>query len=299
MPASRRLAWILLAILALTRHPAVAATTPAGAATPARIVRAAPDVKLQAWQARLRAVREAPGCYKAHYPDKGWTRVPCLPARLTNARPPNVRLRSQSGAHPATVGNFNDYMAQSSSGTKSAVGTIIELDNLTSESDSGFGNGKYSLQMNTAGFSPPSGVCPSCTGAVQFYYDQNGGGILVQFWMLGLHRGQGDRVSRRLAAERRGELLQERAGLQRHQRQPGRPGAGRAARERHRGDADRGGRRGRQRHDHARLRARQSSCNPRATTSSRSRDAGPTRSSTSSATSTEMPRPSTPACWRR
>jgi hypothetical protein len=85
---------------------------------------------------------------------------------------------------PATTGNGNDYMAQSSAGTVSATGTIQEIDNFAAESDSGLGPGHYTLQINSAGFPPPAKICASCTGAVQFIYDQNGAGIFVQYWML-------------------------------------------------------------------------------------------------------------------
>lgn len=150
------------------------------------IIRQALDPQIASWRARMIGRRNAnPGCYRAHYPDENWTVVPCKETKVMNKVPPTLRTHeSATRPRPEIVGNGNDYMALTSSHTTSATGEIIEIDNLTSESDSGLGAGKYSLQMNTNGFSPPSSICASCTGAVQFYYDQNGGGIFVQYWML-------------------------------------------------------------------------------------------------------------------
>jgi uncharacterized protein (TIGR03437 family) len=143
----------------------------------------------QAWRASMsRKPLPKRGCFNAEYPGTEWVRVPCVDAPL----------RDQSGTEPrphATVGNGNDFAAQSSSSHISeAIGSFPGVFGVTSEIDSEISTiygpntpNAFSLQLNSNLFPVPS-LCQGCRGFEQFVFlNYPGGGvsgIFIEYWVL-------------------------------------------------------------------------------------------------------------------
>ncbi len=130
------------------------------------------------------AVATQPGCFRADYPDKEWTAVPCVTVPLH----PHVP-RSGSGPVPETVGNGTDWTAQLQnggliSGSEGSFGTS----STTGEADGGVAN-LYSLQLNTNRFS--TSACngmANCLGWQQYIFENNPANgvayVYIQDWLL-------------------------------------------------------------------------------------------------------------------
>jgi hypothetical protein len=137
---------------------------------PAATTQPSAEQSLEAWREIMsRIPLPKTGCFTSSYPRTEWQQVPCAPA------PPLKPFAPAAGPTPATVGNTNDFSATVSSGSISkAVGSFDNVSNVTSEDDSQFGQGAWSLQLNTNYFSTPAckGANPpptkSCQGWQQF-----------------------------------------------------------------------------------------------------------------------------------
>jgi hypothetical protein len=128
------------------------------------------------------------GCYTSSYPRLEWQEVPCAPPS-PYPNPP------ASGPTPNTVGNGNDFQAQSSSLISSATGSFNSVSSGASESGGVGGNSSatanaFTLQLNSQFFpNPPAcnGV-PKCNGWEQFIFSQTQCGgkpcVFIEYWLL-------------------------------------------------------------------------------------------------------------------
>jgi hypothetical protein len=117
------------------------------------------------------------GCFHASYPSETWMKVECA------AAPSRVFL-PRSGATSFTVGDGDDYAAETTELTRSAVGTFPTVTGVKSEKDDGLVN-DYSLQlnsnfMNTAACKGHSG----CLSWEQFVYSTGEGSAFMQYWLI-------------------------------------------------------------------------------------------------------------------
>ena len=121
-----------------------------------------------------------PGCFVLAYPSLTWSQTPCG-GRVTNLM---------------TVGNGNDYVGYSGSGSSKIIGDadgwVLSMSGFTSEYDSkvsvNSGVDYYSLQLNSQTFYTTVGGV-SVLAWQQFIFENNGvsgGGVLfMQYWLLG------------------------------------------------------------------------------------------------------------------
>jgi hypothetical protein len=138
------------------------------------------------------------GCFEANYSNSVWQRTTCAPAPLSGHAAPSHTLTTAS-AGSATVGNTNDYVAQST-GTLigSALGTFLSVSGLTSENDvcvgpapfctsGGAGANAYALQVNTQSGFPVTFNGNPTTGWEQFVFDNSPSGskVWTEFWLFG------------------------------------------------------------------------------------------------------------------
>jgi hypothetical protein len=113
-----------------------------------------------------------PGCFVGNSSSAAWQPVACGHAPL----------------RPLTVGNGNDWVAQSPSGTLigRATGWFGSTSGLLSENDSQLGAGSYSLQINTQVFTCSStytgGKSAQCWEQFVFQNDQGGGATWLSIW---------------------------------------------------------------------------------------------------------------------
>jgi hypothetical protein len=118
------------------------------------------------------------GCFVATYPSTVWQVTQCVTAPLLPLL-------------PSTVGNGNDYVAQSSSTLIGSSKGSFQVSGLTSETDSIFGANNYGLQVNSQFFTTSTTYTggKSTTGWEQFvwinypYYNSVGYGY-IQYWLL-------------------------------------------------------------------------------------------------------------------
>lgn len=145
---------------------------------------AAQAQSMQSWRATMQ--HKAPpreGCFHTAYPSTNWTPITCS----------STDYRSEPHVNPAleTVGNGNDYAAQTGSLTSSATGSFPVVTGVTSETGGGTAN-NYTLQLNTnlANGSPAcaSYGYSSCQVWEQFIYSSNyvgnGAQVFIQNWMF-------------------------------------------------------------------------------------------------------------------
>jgi hypothetical protein len=135
------------------------------------------------------------GCFRVSYPDVAWEPLDCKVAQPRVHHAP----RRPTNGEPATVGNGNDYVAQSQGLINTAIGSF-SISGVTSETNVGvalFGGGgilgtnEYSLQINTNN-NGQTNVCnghPYCRVWQQFMYatdyNQKGeGALFIQYWLL-------------------------------------------------------------------------------------------------------------------
>ncbi len=141
-----------------------------------------------AWYvAMLDTPKPGPGCWKAEHPNMEWMEVECT------ERPPEPFLpkghpEAEEPA-PEEVGDGTDYSAQVSGSLSSVSGSFVNLDNVTSEYNSGSNTpNEFSLQLNTS-FWTGSPACSgdNCQAWQQFVYSSNGSGggaIFIQYWLI-------------------------------------------------------------------------------------------------------------------
>jgi len=128
--------------------------------------------ELENWRQRIiHTQRPKKSCYRASYPDTGWTEVPCT-------KPPTVPMPPRKGARGNNVGNGTDLSAEAATGNISqAEGWFDAGTTVTAENGVPAGGGTgtpnaFSLQVNTQ-FMPGVKACNSiagCTGWEQFVY---------------------------------------------------------------------------------------------------------------------------------
>jgi len=146
------------------------------------------------WRAQIASI-PAPhaGCFAAAYPSTVWQKTTCAPPTSGHETP------SHTLTTPSTVGNGNDFVAQSSSALiGSAVGTFPSVTGLTSETDvcvgpppfctsGGEGSNAYSLQINAIEGFPVTFNGWSGTGWQQFVFDNEPSGfhgVWIEYWLF-------------------------------------------------------------------------------------------------------------------
>lgn len=156
--------------------------------TPAAQPKPSPE-ELERWrQTIVHTKRPKKACLTAEYPATAWTEVPCM-------KPPNIPFGRAKGRRPLTVGNGNEFSAQTASGYVSqAEGSFDSVTGVTSETM--VLNGKdypnvFSLQLNTqlVSTSACNGVS-GCLGWQQFIFSNSGCGnpaacVYIQNWLFG------------------------------------------------------------------------------------------------------------------
>ena len=137
-----------------------------------------------AWGDAIAATPAEDGCFQASYPSMAWEAIDCVAAPTHfNVLPPALG----NGAHPSTVGNGNDYAAQSAGLISQTVGTFPTISDVTSENDDGTANG-YSIQLNSnfmSGTASCKGVA-KCQSWSQFVYSSEEKSAFIQDWLIGI-----------------------------------------------------------------------------------------------------------------
>jgi hypothetical protein len=142
-----------------------------------------PDAsRMESWrEAARRSFPARAGCFIAEYPNLEWKEVDCIPAESP--------LPSLQGEEP--VLQSGNYLAAVVGGgnMRSAQGYFPVVSCITAESDSAYGPGVFSAQLNTdtifdAACAPSGG----CSYWQQWIYRQAPGTVnrymLIQYWML-------------------------------------------------------------------------------------------------------------------
>jgi hypothetical protein len=172
-------------------QPAIRADTGVGtAATTDAATSSDPEqAARESWRAVIRKIPvPGKGCFHVSYPKVAWESVECKATQPRMHHAPRTTTEA-----PATVGNGNDYIAQTQALTWEAVGKFF-IGGVTSETNSGgiSGSNEYSLQMNTNndGSTNPCNGHPDCRVWQQFIYatDYNAkgeAGLFMQYWLLG------------------------------------------------------------------------------------------------------------------
>lgn len=145
---------------------------------------------LSAAQASWReAISAAPsteeGCFHASYPSMKWEAIDCgaAPTHFVNHPPASAA----SAERPMTVGNGNDYAAQSKGTISKTVGTFPTVTGVKTESDDGQSNG-YSIQLNS-NFMKGTKACKNVSGCQswsQFVYSSEEQSAFIQDWLIGI-----------------------------------------------------------------------------------------------------------------
>jgi rubredoxin len=128
------------------------------------------------------------GCFTSSYPRLEWLEVPCTPPSPY----PNPPAR---GPSPNTVGNGNDFQAQSSGLISTATGSFNSVSSGSSESGDVGGNSPpvanaFTLQLNSQFFSnsPACQGVQGCQGWQQFIFSQTQCGgqpcVFMEYWLL-------------------------------------------------------------------------------------------------------------------
>jgi len=135
------------------------------------------------------------GCFQASYPSIVWDQVAC---KVLHPRTHPVVHNPGKGM---VAGNGNDYVAESSGLTSSALGSFPTVTGVKSEKSVGvpaYGDGgilganEYSLQLNT-NFTGTTAACKSHSGCLvwqQFIYAtdyevKGEGAVFMQYWLIG------------------------------------------------------------------------------------------------------------------
>jgi hypothetical protein len=143
-------------------------------------------LQLQSWRSALAKspLPSRTGCFTAHYPSATWLDVPCV-------TPPNVPYRPvhsvMTAGRVSSVGNGNDYVAETGNLITSVTGSFQEISGVINEADGGQAD-KYALQLNTNFFynTPACNKAQNpatCQGWEQFVYS-NSGIAFIQYWLI-------------------------------------------------------------------------------------------------------------------
>lgn len=120
----------------------------------------------------------ADGCFHASYPSTRWEAVECVAAPSRPFLP-----RSSALAVSDTVGNGNDFAAESSSLISQTVGTFPTVTGVKTEKD-GTKN-EYSLQLNSNFMSTAAcGGISGCMSWEQFVYSSGEEQAFMQYWLI-------------------------------------------------------------------------------------------------------------------
>jgi hypothetical protein len=129
------------------------------------------------WRAAIaHTAAPAAGCFHAAFPDTVWRRIECTTA-------PNTPYIPRTNAVGETVGNGNDYAAESASGMTGAVGSFPNVDGVRWEWDWGFN--VYSIQLNSNFMS--TAACNGVRGCLaweQFVYSARSRSAFMQYWLI-------------------------------------------------------------------------------------------------------------------
>jgi len=161
--------------------------------------------KFDAWGAWRGNISKIPtpssGCFVAAYPNTVWQPTRCAPPSREHSLPATASEPSTM-LQPSTVGNSNDWVAQSSSGglISSSFGSFSSVSGLTSETDvcvapflqqcggvnGGRGVNFYSLQDNTNFGFPVDYYGKSTRGWEQFLFasSDHSGLVYIEYWLL-------------------------------------------------------------------------------------------------------------------
>jgi hypothetical protein len=158
-------------------------SSPADASSSSDEELASPDL-LAAQAAWGEAIAAAPsseeGCFRASYPSMTWEKVDCVQA-------PTRVIIHPFAVHADTVGNGNDFAAQSAGRISKAVGTFPTVTGVKTESDNGTSNG-YSIQLNS-NFMSGTAACKGVSGCLswsQFVYSSEEQSAFIQDWLIGI-----------------------------------------------------------------------------------------------------------------
>ena len=149
----------------------------------------------EVWHQQIKRIDPpAAGCFHASYPSVIWEKVACTGVARHRPTP-----RKNAVGVLQTVGDGNDYVAQTSTLTQSATGSFPTVTGVTSEQSEGAASGEgndgantYTLQLNTnynASTAACNGSFSSCTAWEQFIYESDGtgsgeGSVYIQNWLL-------------------------------------------------------------------------------------------------------------------
>lgn len=174
---------------------AAAVAAPAWASTHGAVI---PDpVALENWRAVMaQNLPQEAGCFRESYPSLVREKVDCSTAR-PRAHP---RRRTSANVEPYSVGNGNDYIAQTKEKIFWAGGNfrnvVVQSEASVGGNNAIDGPNEYSLQLNTNewGVTSACEISPtfSCHVWQQFVYATDsdcgvfecGGGVFIQYWLL-------------------------------------------------------------------------------------------------------------------
>ncbi len=164
----------------------------ANAASPARVTVSAPTStpSHDAWHRAVSRTRAPkPGCFQVKEPSTELVEVPCGHGPMVPLLPGSGPRHAGGGKGTSLVGGggTNDFAGQVAGTIHLAEASFPSVNNLTSETDSQFGAGAYSLQLNSEPF-PGAPQCAGaadpavCTGWQQFVYQ--GEWLFIEYWLL-------------------------------------------------------------------------------------------------------------------
>ncbi len=146
---------------------------------------ASPDLAAaqESWREAISAAPSAAeGCFEATFPSTVWVAADCVTAPKNFSKPPTI---AADGINAATVGNGNDYAAESKTKISATVGTFPAVTVKTETDD---GSNIYSIQLNSnfmSGTKACNGVA-KCQSWSQFVYSSSETSAFIQDWLIGI-----------------------------------------------------------------------------------------------------------------
>jgi hypothetical protein len=162
-------------------YVAVASVLAGAAFIPSAFAASSPDLDAQfhaTWRHALQhTATPEKGCFRASYPSTVWAKVDCVKA-------PNRLYLPRHFPEAQTVGNGDDYAAETSSVISQTEGSFSSVSGLSSESDDGVSD-DYSLQLNSNFMSTDAcnGVS-GCQAWEQFVYASGEEAAFMQYWLI-------------------------------------------------------------------------------------------------------------------
>jgi hypothetical protein len=162
-------------------YVAVASVLAGAAFVPSAFAASSPDLDAQfhaTWRHTLQhTATPEKGCFRASYPSTVWAKVDCVKA-------PNRLYLPRHFPEAQTVGNGDDYAAETSSVISQTEGSFSSVSGLSSESDDGVSD-DYSLQLNSNFMSTDAcnGVS-GCQAWEQFVYASGEEAAFMQYWLI-------------------------------------------------------------------------------------------------------------------